>query len=714
MDDSNRSTKIVRFGIFEADLQTGELRKNGIKVRLQGQPFQVLAILLEHADELVTREELRQKVWPEDTFVDFEHAVNTAITKIRIALGDDADNPRFVETLPRRGYRFIGPVDNPGSPASVQSAPKRRFARHPVRSGPILVGTAVLLLLSTIAMWRLARKPAESPMPPLEVVPLVALQGAQAAQGTPAFSPDGNQVAFAEFSQQNAPGIYTSLMGGEKSLRLTDNLGDCYPTWSPDSRHIAFVRYSHDQETMSFYVIPALGGTEHLLYKGPANNRDGGGRLDWSPDGKVLAFSEPSAMGVRSRITLLSLADLSTRALTSPTDQEYDLEPAFSPDGSRVAFARGSIGGNSRDLFVLPVTGGEPKRLTFDNSGRSPVWAQDGSDIVFSSARGGLENLWRISASGGTIRPVAGAGAVAFSPSISRKGNQLVYQHVVANDYIWRINLKDEKHPQGAPTPVISARGLNLRPDFSPDGKKIAFESDRLGYSDIWYCNSDGTNCAQLTSLHGTAGTARWSPDGDYIAFEFQSHHYYEIYVVEVPGGQPHLVPTFRGADSGAPNWSREGQWIYFYSDHEKGPVQLWKVPFKGGSPVRVTSNGGVYAIESYDGRFLYYSKLERPGIWEMPLNGGEETRVLDQPAGHAWHSWGITRNGIYFLNLSDNPKGRIDFFDFATRKTTPIFGLEKTAPDYGGLAVSPDGRALLYGQNESWDSYIMSVKNFR
>src|SRR5712664_2982137 len=113
MAEVNSSAKIVRFGVFEANLQTGELRKNGVKVPLQGQPFQVCAILLEHSGKLVSREELRRQVWPEDTFVDFDHALNTAITKIRIALGDEADNPRFVETLPRRGYRFIAPVDKP-------------------------------------------------------------------------------------------------------------------------------------------------------------------------------------------------------------------------------------------------------------------------------------------------------------------------------------------------------------------------------------------------------------------------------------------------------------------------------------------------------------------------------------------------------------------------------------------------------------------------
>jgi len=112
MDEVARSAQIVCFGVFEADLQSGELHKNGAKVPLQGQPFQVFAILLEHSGELVTREELRHHIWPEDTFVDFDQALNTAITKIRLALGDEADNPRFVETLPRRGYRFIGPVES--------------------------------------------------------------------------------------------------------------------------------------------------------------------------------------------------------------------------------------------------------------------------------------------------------------------------------------------------------------------------------------------------------------------------------------------------------------------------------------------------------------------------------------------------------------------------------------------------------------------------
>ncbi len=112
------SPQVVRFGVFELDLQSRELRKQGLKVKVQEQPFCVLEILLRHPGELVTREELRQKTWSADTFVDFELGLNTAINRLRHALGDSADNPRFVETLPRRGYRFIAPVDVGAGPAA--------------------------------------------------------------------------------------------------------------------------------------------------------------------------------------------------------------------------------------------------------------------------------------------------------------------------------------------------------------------------------------------------------------------------------------------------------------------------------------------------------------------------------------------------------------------------------------------------------------------
>ena len=726
MDEVACSAQIVRFGVFEADLQTGELHKNGLKVPLQGQPFQVCAILLEHAGKLVTREELRQKVWPEDTFVDFDHALNTAITKIRLSLGDEADNPRFVETLPRRGYRFIASVEKPASQVPSSRTPKRRLERLRTRWTLVSFGAALFTLLSGIGIWRFSQNRAEAPLPAIEVVPLAGMSGFEVQ---PAFSPDGNHVAFVLHAAKNS-GIYTTMVGGEKSLRLTSNFGDCCPRWSPDGREIAFSRPSDGG--VDIYVIPAFGGREHLLSSWPPEGhqistvppwRVNGRSLDWSSNGQVLAFSDIQADKTHAWIALLSLADSTIRPLTSPPSQNLDFAPAFSPDGSTVAFVRGVAAGVVEDLYVVPTAGGEPKRLTFDNTWiyGPPAWTPDGRDIVFSSTRGGLASLWLISSSGGTPRPIPGVGVVGAFPSISPKGNQLAYQQMDNQINVWRLSLRDEKHPEGPLAVVISQKGGNSRPDFSPDGKRIAFESDRLGYAEIWACDGDGSNCGQLTSLRGTAGAARWSPDGRYIAFEFRPKEHSEIYLLDVGGGVPRLLSTLSGADNGGPNWSRDGKWIYFYSGRGGGPFQLWKIQLSGGSPVQVTKHGGVFAMESVDGRFLYYSKYETPGIWKMPLNGGEEIHILDQPAGESWWNWSLARNGIYFFGSNNGTKSGVNFFDFASGKKILLAAVDRPS---AGLAMSPDGKSILYVQNEQqgwqygryeWaNSRIMLVKNFR
>jgi len=711
MPDSGLSSVAVRFDIFEVNLQAGELRKKGQLVKLQEQPFRVLSLLLERSGEVVARDELRQKLWPADTFVDFDHGLNSAVARLRDALSDSADKPRFIETVARRGYRFIGPLDEsapavPRVPDVLSLDDKTPVGKY-ARPTTWIAGIPLLVLLGTIGLWAFYRRTMEAPLPSIEVMPLVGLRGFQV---TPAFSPDGKQVAFRDSDGAHNTGIYTALVGGEDSLRLTSDPGDCCPTWSPDGLQIAFIRYV--DKTFSIIVVPALGGTEHRVYRGPAPMGTG---LAWSPDGKFLAFPEASAVDPpRSWISLLSFADYSTKPLTSPPRASRDSESAFSPDGSQVAFVRSTVAGVSNDLYVISAAGGEARRLTFDHRPiiGPPAWTADGREIVYSSTRGGPESLWRISVSGGVPQPVAGPMGEAGWPSIPAKGDQLVYEQVVAKFNIWRLALKDQKHHQKPPSVLISEKGDKLRPDLSPDGKKIAFESNRLGFWDIWTCATNGLTCDQLTSLHGTAGRARWSPNGRYIAFEFHPKELSEIYIVEVPGGVPRPLSTIPGADNLSPSWSRDGQWIYFASKRGSEPFQLWKMPVQGGSPTKLTKNGGISGVESFDGRFLYYSKYELGGVWRMPLEGGEETQVLPEVQGSSWPNWALTSHGIYFLRFDKSPNVTIQFFEFATHKTTPIWTLEKE-PGWG-LATSRDGKSILYVQDEFADSNIILVKNFR
>jgi Tol biopolymer transport system component/DNA-binding winged helix-turn-helix (wHTH) protein len=711
---------VARFEDFEVNLETGEVWKAGRPLKVQDQPFKVLAALLERPGQIVTREELRQLIWPDKAFGDFDHAINLALTKLRATLGDSADVPHLIETLPRRGYRFIAPLKQgdppaaaaitsrvlpPQEQASAALAKESRVRAAGNKLWPIVGAVALIIVAAAVLLQTFTRFP-QQPSSSGEILPLVATPN---QQGSPAISPDGTQVAF---TNMGGPGIFVALVGGEKPLQLTQGERDDYPAWSPDGRQIAFVRFGEGVSVQkTLYVIPALGGSERRLYSTTYPQWAQCNRMSWSPDGKSLIFSEAPENNSKGWLSILSLPDLKVRALTSPQNQQFDCDPVFSPDGDRIAFARGPMGAFLSDLFVQRVDGGQPIRLTTGNSGGDAAWTQDGKEIVFDSPARGFRGLLRISASGGTPQPIAASGE-ASGPSISRKGNRLTYVEFKNWDTIWRLDLKDERHPAAPPVRLLSGRGVIWKPSYSPDGKKIAFESDRMGYENIWICDSDGSNCSQVTDRPGRSATARWSPDGRHLAFESVTQDYWEVGLLELPDGTPHMLATFAGSNNGAPNWSRDGKWLYFYSGHDSGAYQLWKIPFTGGPPVRMTTDGGVYAIESEDGRFLYYAKYTGCGVWKRTLETGEESRLPINVC--YWYEWAVARNGIYFLNPDFRPNGRIEFYDFAHSQTTPVYVLEKPSSSFGGLAISPNGKSLLFGQNELNESSIMVMKNFR
>jgi Tol biopolymer transport system component/DNA-binding winged helix-turn-helix (wHTH) protein len=709
MAAGHREQTVLFFGPFEAHLATRELKREGSRLRLPRQSFQILGLLLERPGQLITREELKRALWPSDTFVDFEKGINAAINRLREAIGDSAENPRYIETLSRRGYRFIGVLESrePVAPAPSSTGWRSRVLR--------LAMAVVLAMVCASGIWRLSRVRSRVSLPPIEVVPLAGLGK---YEWEAAFSPDGNHVAYADHSPTRQ-GIYVTTIGSEKSLRLTSDFFDCCPRWSPDGRQVAFSRLTNG--AADIFVVPASGGAEHRLSAWPSNGhqistipkyRAVVRCFDWSPDGKSVVLTGTQEDKTHSWIALVSLEGSTARSLTSPVSPEVDYAPSFSPNGSTVAFIRGTAAGVAEDLYVVPAAGGAPKRLTFDNAqiGSAPSWTPDGGDLVFSSTRGGTMSLWRMSARGGLPQPMPGIGVGSFIPSISLTGHQLIYQQLPRDQLsLWRLDLSSDRRSQSE----HEIMGSSSRPHFSPDGQKIVFESDRLGYAEIWVCDSEGSNCRQLTSLKGVAGAARWSPDGRYIAFEYRPKEHTEIYLLDSSSGLSRMVTTLLGADNGGPNWSRDGKWIYFYSDHG-GSFQVWKTRIPEGSPEQVTKNGGVFVSESADGQFLYFSKYEVPGVWKVPFKGGEETRVLDQPAGDDWWNWALTQDGIYFFDPPRREsKPAIKFLAFATGKIT-VIAVEDTPVPSRGLAVSPDGRSILFTRLVPGESRIMLMKNFR
>lgn len=719
----------VRFGPFEADLRTHELWKEGIRLRLSGQPFQVLEMLLEKSGDLVTRDELRARMWPEDTFVDFSHGLNAAVNKLREALSDSADNPKYIETLPRRGYRFIALVNRghaaplPNSPeapvpvgvsaGAASAAPavaptaesrivpavKRRRRVRPILIFGGVVATCFVLFI--VGIFVIKRTKREEIVAPLRAASIARIPDPLT---DPAFSPDGNEVAVRRVGRSPASsGIFVIRVGGDEMRQLTHLPTDCCPEFSPDGKSVAFSRLS--EREFQIIVVPSNGGSERKVYSGPPRREYG--EVAWSPDGRSLVFSGVSSRGTGSIFTL-SLDTLESRQLTDPDVREVDWAPAYSPDGKYLAFLRSRNEGFGEDLFILTSEG--DLRKVVSPPGRilgPPAWTADSHSIIYSSAAEGGPELWKVAVTGGRPTAIPEAGRNAWHPTVSRRGYRLAYQQMATMTSLWRIDLA-KRNGQFARSMITRNDGKNEGPQLSPDGKRLAFMSDRSGSMEIWVSAADGSNPVQLSAL-GKTGTPRWSPDSKWIAFDCSVRGHGAIYIVNADGGEPR--PLVQGEfENLVPSWSHDGKWIYFASDRAHD-WQVWKAPLDGGPQERVTSGGGFAAWESSDGQYLYYAKtpFPNPDIWRVSVRGGPEGRIAPI-VPRMWATWALTQNGIYFVPESNDNSPVVSFYDLGTQQVRHIVGLN-SYPFW--LSVSNDTQTILVDQKDRDESNVIVVENF-
>jgi Tol biopolymer transport system component/DNA-binding winged helix-turn-helix (wHTH) protein len=716
---------LYEFGPFRLDAGERLLLRDGESVPLTPKAFDLLLTLVEHHGRLLEKEELLKKVWP-DTFIE-EANLSYNISLIRKALGDGENGHKFIETVPKRGYRFVAGVRELGARQAENNEAAARsnkeeawpepltskVKRH--RKGALLALAVLVIAIGGIGFGVykfITRSESKSSVSDPKIIPITSFPGSETQ---PAFSPDANQIAFVwDGPQEDNPDIYVKLVDAGEPLRLTTNPApDLNPVWSPDGRYIAFTRAGAGG---GIYLVPALGGAERKLAEIFPERPFSQLSLSYSPDGKYLAVADKTATMEPYSIFLLATETGEKRRLTfPPAGPEGDDSPAFSPDGRSLVFAR-SHSHVAGDLYVVPLAGGEPTRLTSDNSKTGGIsWTADGREIVRASIRGGvIQYLWKVPLTGGAPERLSVFAPNLSHPSISRQGNRLAWAQSMEDLSIWRVEINPATGQAGAPAKLIASSLGDFAPQFSPDGQKIAFGSRRTGRDEILVSDRNGANPIAIASLGKFCGTPRWSPDGRQIVFDSQVADNWDIYVVGANGGQPRRLTT-DPAEETCGSWSRDGRWIYFHSSRS-GSLQIWKMPAEGGQAVQVTRQGGFEGFESPDGRYFYYAKGRRAaGIWRIPVEGGAETLVLDHHRAGYWRHWAVTAQGIYFATAELPARPLIEFFSFATGKVTLVATIEKQIQaGYWGLAVSPDNRWVLYTQLDQRGSDIMLMENFR
>ncbi|HVN77646.1 MAG TPA: protein kinase, partial [Terriglobia bacterium] len=594
--------------------------------------------------------------------------------------------------------------------------------QHKRRLG--LIWTAGLLVFAIIVaatLW-FVRPGSKPPTHSMAAIPFTTDPGWEMA---PSFSPDGNQVVYVADGGMADWGIYIKRIGSGSPLRRTKSPSvEISPVWSPDGDSIAFLRGLGSNKA-AVLMMPTLNGPERKLAEISIPfdllGFRHGSILRWLRGGKWLVTSDKGpADGSISLIRVSVDTEEKHKLTTPPAGWVGDFNPALSPDGHSLAFARFSASQTS-EIYVLPISNslspdGQPRRLTFDGQLDSmPAWTADGREIVFVRGTNHIYGLWRINAfEPGTPEPMPFAGEGAISPSISRQGNRLVYVQWSFDTDIWRVDVSDSQEKASAPMKLISSTRTDHEGKFSPDGKRIAFVSYRSGNSEVWVCGSDGSNPVAVTSMNGPLiSELNWTPDSQRISFSAVEKESTFFYIVGAQGGRPVLFSE--GSD---PNWSWDGQWIYF-SSRRSGQAQIWKMPVRGGNTLQVTHKGGVSPLESKDGKTLFYWKGD--SLWNVPTQGGEESKVLDLVYQDCF---AVGHNGIFFIpepletdTLSIIHSGHlsIQYYDFASGKTRRILDLPKDRYIGYGFDISPDERSILFTLDSgSIGSDLMLVENFK
>jgi len=694
----------LRFGVFELDPASGELRKHGVRVRLQDQPLKLLLTLLERPGELYTREELIRRTWPEGTFVDYERGLNVAVTRLRQGLGDSADAPRYIETVGRKGYRFIAPVENrsptPVAPPAtetsddqplrqLQTAIEQPVVRKPMpsRAWPYMAVLALGLGIGGAAGWWRATRPIPNPLVRLSID---LEQGmAPAGPGTClALAPDGTRVGLAIRSDDGTVRLVTRRFDQNHLAPLPGTEGASSPFFSPDGQWIAFFADGKLKKIAPQGGAPLTLAEASTFTRGPRARFPAG---SWGDDGNIVAMLNPAAGLTRVAFAGGSAAPL---AGLKRRDGEVDTWPQVLPGSHAILFTRHKGDYDSANIEVCAFKTGECKTvLTGGFFGRyvtSGHLLYIRRNTLFAASFD--KDRYTVSGTPAPILDDINNSMADWSFDSSRNGS-FVYISQPAEpqrSIFWMDNA-------GRTVPLNDTPGSSSgSPRFSPDGRYLAFSRSVRGQQDIWVLDLNRGAAARLTALTGVNDTPVWTPDGSNILFRSANQPKPGIYAVRADGsGEAHRLLESTNAEfpssvspdgrlalwSGgkiwiapiqsdgrevslgkpvlflqarfdptvpgrmAPAFSPDGRWLA-YCSNESEQLEVYVVPVRGpDAKWRISTRGGLFPAWSRNGRELFFQDLESHRMMVATITAAGDSFAAGQP--HAWSDTRLLELGV-------------------------------------------------------------------
>lgn len=659
-----------RLGEWEVLADLNALRRDGRLVHVQPRHMALLLRLASEPGEVVTRARLIEEVW-ERSHVNDE-VLSRAVADLRHVLGDEARSPRLIETIPKRGYRLLvapRPLKSPGHGRTR-----------------LVVGAALGLLAAvTVAAWLLAPPAGDTGVP--ATAPPRVLTGLPGAEREPSLSPDGSRVAYlADDNGDGTQQVWLVDMDTASRSRLTAegrNVSDV--TWSPDGRRLAVTADDGDGCTLQTLDPDEPDKRTDLAACAPGL----GAGIDWSPDGDSLVFAYPADNGGTGLALVRSGGGV--EPLTHPNAAStVDAEPRFSPDGRRIAFTRGDR--TVREVWVLqPGETHGPRRLTRDGQYAVSLAWLDNQRLLFSSDRGGVQAIRILDTTSGGIAETG----IRDARMLDWAAGRLVWERPVYQANIWRIELEG-----GAARPLVVSNRYDNHPSPSPDGKHLAFLSNRSGRSALWLSDADGRGQRRLLEL-SSARVSRpaWHPSGAKLlvtVFDARGSH---LASVDLDGDHAAL-PGTEGALEG--RWFEGGRKLLVIAAGDDQPG-LFVVDSAGGRN-RLGSFVPTHAVAGPRGS-VYYTLAGKPGLYRLPPESVQPEPVLADLPSAAWNDWDVNASlvawadgrGVWVKSLDGaSPARRV------SDRPTGVVGLS--------LALTTDGRAVLVSYTDDVEIDLMTV----
>jgi Tol biopolymer transport system component/DNA-binding winged helix-turn-helix (wHTH) protein len=670
---------VVTFAEYRLDLTSGELWNGSDRVFVPDQPFRILSILIAHRGRLVTRDELRRAVWADHTFVDFEHGLNAAVKRLREILGDSASTPRFIETIPRRGYRFIAEVrdeaaavvdamSNQGETAATAVTGPAAQRPHARLQWTTAIVCVVIAGAGSALAWRSFRSSNPDRFSGGRLVRVTTSSGLNI---DPALSPDGALVAYAsDRAGANNFDIWVQPIAGGNAARITSDAGDeIEPSFSPDGTSIVFAK----AETGGIYIIGTLGGEPRQVV---AANR--AHMPHFSPDGRSVVYWTGQTVWTFRGLTRPPSVTAAVSVVPSGSGSPRSVTQGFlsaryaiwSPDGRRILFLgeREKGGSSTQDWYVVDPDGAQPVQTgaidVIERAGVTGVpipgeWTRDG-DVVFTTAKDDHANVWRVAVSpdtgrvGGAPRRLTFGSAVERTPVLS--GSRLAFASIAENVDIWRVPLDPATGlAAGALERVTDDAAADFLRNVSADGRLVAFTSSRTNPEQVWVKDISSGPERQLTRLDTPATGAQISPDGSRVAVSTSVAGRSRVDVYPSSGGSPSMLCD----DCGLGGWSPDGSRMLIGRATERRVIDVATLREQGLAR-RPNWNLNVPRF-SPDGRWASFHTTNAPDlrqIFAIPASVGAPVPsdkwipvVTDfgiQP------SWARDGGGVYHFSIRD------------------------------------------------------------